>query len=131
MSRASYARVQATVGVATVSIWDFGVAYTRGGGVDCSVVQVLQGSEHCKDPGEDDQVEIVCAKPARGVWGLGGKLYFTKNIVDDSFVPKDRKPKPVPRPAVKPAPKPAPKGKHVPFFYDEVEGWTGLLFHGT
>ena len=30
---ASYARVQATVGVGTVLIWDFGVAYTRGGGV--------------------------------------------------------------------------------------------------
>ena len=32
MSRASYARVQATVGVGTVLIWDFGVAYTNGGG---------------------------------------------------------------------------------------------------
>ena len=31
MSRASYARVQATVGVGTVLIWDFGVAYARGG----------------------------------------------------------------------------------------------------
>ena len=27
----SYARVQATVGIGTVLIWDFGVAYTRGG----------------------------------------------------------------------------------------------------
>ena len=32
VSRASYARVQAGVGVGTVLIWDFGVAYTRGGG---------------------------------------------------------------------------------------------------
>ena len=32
VSRASYARVQATVGVGTVLIWDIGVAYTRGGG---------------------------------------------------------------------------------------------------
>ena len=32
MLRASYARVHATVGVGTVLIWDFGVAYTRGGG---------------------------------------------------------------------------------------------------
>ena len=31
MSRASYARVQATVGVGTVLNWDFGVAYTKGG----------------------------------------------------------------------------------------------------
>ena len=29
---ANYARVQATVGVGTVLIWDFGVAYTGGGG---------------------------------------------------------------------------------------------------
>ena len=46
-----------------------------------------------------------------------GKLYFTKDIIDDSFVPKNRKPKPVPQPAAKPAPKPAPKGKHVQVFY--------------
>ena len=38
---------------------------------------------------------------------------FTKDIVDDSFVPKNRKPKPISKPAAKPAPKPAPKGKHV------------------
>ena len=31
MSRVSYARDQAIVGVGTVFIWDFGVAYTRGG----------------------------------------------------------------------------------------------------
>ena len=61
---------------------------------------------------------------AHGVWGLGhvfeGKLYFTKDIVDDSFVPKGTKLKAVPEPAVKPAPKaapkPAPKGKHVQLF---------------
>ena len=39
VSRASYARVQATVGVGTVLIWDFGVAYTRGGGVQTSAGQ--------------------------------------------------------------------------------------------
>ena len=27
------------------------------------------------------------------------KLYFTKDIVDDSFVPKNRKPKPISKPA--------------------------------
>ena len=32
VSRASYAHVQATVGVGTVLIWYFGVAYTRGEG---------------------------------------------------------------------------------------------------
>ena len=38
----SYARVQATVGVGTVLIWDFGVAYTRGGGRI-----VAEGSQNC------------------------------------------------------------------------------------
>ena len=60
------------------------------------------------------------AEAARGAWGLGhvfeDKPYFTKDIVDDSFVPKNRKPKRVPQPAAKPAPKPAPKGKHVQLF---------------
>ena len=41
---------------------------------------------------------------------------FTKDIVDDSFVPKNRKPKPISKPEAKPAPKPAPKGKHVQLF---------------
>ena len=45
-----------------------------------------------------------------------GKLYFTKDIVDDSFVPRNRKPKPIPNPEAKPAPKPAPTGKHVQLF---------------
>ena len=57
---------------------------------------------------------------ALGIWGLGhvfeDKLYFTKDIVDDSFVPKNRKPKPISKPAAEPAPKPAPKGKHVQLF---------------
>ena len=77
---------------------------------------------------EDDEVQVVWAKAGRGIWGLGhvfeGKLYFTKDIVDDSFVPRNRKPKPIPKPEAKPAPKPAPKGKH-----DEAQGWKGLLFH--
>ena len=46
--------------------------------------------------------------------------FFTKDIVDDSFNPKDKKPEFVPQPARKPAPKPAPnsvsKGKHVQLF---------------
>ena len=37
-------------------------------------------------------MQIVWAKAGRGIWGLGhvfeGKLYFTKDIVDDSFVPR-------------------------------------------
>ena len=69
---------------------------------------------------EDDEVQIVWAKVGRRIWGLGhvfeGKLYFTKDIVDDSFVPRNRKPKPIPKPEAKPAPKPAPKGKHAQLF---------------
>ena len=45
-----------------------------------------------------------------------GKLYFTKDIVDDSFVPRNRKPKPIPKPEAQPALKPAPKGRHVQLF---------------
>ena len=65
-------------------------------------------------------MRIVWAKAGRGIWGLGhvfeDKLYFTKHIVDDTFVPRNRKPKPIPKPEAKPAPKPAPKGKHVQLF---------------
>ena len=70
---------------------------------------------------------------APGVWGLGhvfeDKLYFTKDIVDDSFVPKNRKPKPVSQPAAKPAPKPAPKGKHVQLF--KMRRRVGKGFYST
>ena len=65
-------------------------------------------------------MQIVWAKAGRGIWGLGHvferKLYFTKDIVDDSFVPRNRKPKPIPKPEAKPAPKAAPKGNHVQLF---------------
>ena len=59
--------------------------------------------------------------PARGLGHVfEGKLYFTKDTVGDSFVPKGTKLKAVPEPAAKPAPKaapkPAPKGKHVQLF---------------
>ena len=57
------------------------------------------------------------AKEGPEIWGLGhvfeGKLYFNKDVVDDNFVPRNRKPKPIPKPEAKPALKPAPKGKHV------------------
>ena len=69
---------------------------------------------------EDDEVQIVWAKAGYGIWSIGhvfqGKLYFTKHIVDDSFVPRNRKPKPIPKPKAKPAPKLVPKGKHVQWF---------------
>jgi len=81
---------------------------------------LVLSSSSCSDSGEDDEVQIVWAKAGRGIWGLGhvfeGKLYFTKDIVDDSFVPWNKTPNPVPKPVAKPAPKPAPKGTHVPCF---------------
>ena len=83
--------------------------------------------------GEDDEVQIVWAKAGRGIWGLGhvfeGKLYFTKDIVDDSFVPRNRKPKPIPKPEAKPAPKAAPKGKHVQLF--KMRRKVGKGFYST
>jgi len=77
--------------------------------------------------------------PARGLGHVfEGKLYFTKDIVDDSFVPKGTKLKAVPEPAAKPAPKaapkPAPKGKHVKCCHVS-RGRVGLrlqhVFHST
>ena len=65
-------------------------------------------------------MQILWAKAGRGIGGLGhvfeGKLPFTKDIVDDSFVSRNRKPKPISKPEAKPAPKAAPKGKHVQLF---------------
>ena len=99
---------------------------------DCEVL-TSEDSSSASDSGEDDGVEIVLAKAARGVWGLGhvfeDKLYFTKDIVDDSFVPKNRKPKPVSPPAPTPAPKPAPKGKHVQLF--DMRRRVGKGFYST
>ena len=58
-----------------------------------------------------------------------GKLYSTKDIVDHSFVPRNRKPKPIPKPEAKPAPKPAPKGKHVQLF--KMRRKVGKGFYST
>ena len=71
----------------------------------------------------DQCVDIIWAKAARGVWGLAhvfnNKLFFTMDIMDDDAVPKhfnvpEPKPKPKPKPAPKPkaALKPGPKGQH-------------------
>jgi hypothetical protein len=84
---------------------------------------------------EDNEVQIVWAmgQVGREIWGLGhifdGKLYFTKDVVDDSFVPRNRKPKPIPKPEAKPAPKPAPKGKHVQLF--KMRHMVGKGFYST
>ena len=52
-----------------------------------------------------------------------GKLYFTKDIVDDSFVPRNRKPQPIP--------KGCPKGQACAIVQDEAQGGKGLLFHSS
>ena len=78
-------------------------------------------------------MQIVWAKAGRGIGGRGhvfeGKLYFTKRILDDSFLPRNRKPKPIPKPEAKPAPRPAPKGKHVQLFKMRLK--VGKGFYST
>ena len=77
----------------------------------------------------DQCVDIIWAKAARGVWGLthvfNNKLFFTRDIMDDDAVPMHfnvpyPKPKPKPKPAPKAsvAPKPGPKGST-----DRNSGW--------
>ena len=56
------------------------------------------------------------------------KLYFTKDIVDESFVPRNRKPKPIPKPEAKPAPKAAPKEEACAIVQDDAQGGKGPLF---
>ena len=79
--------------------------------------------------------EHVCrlCGPKRAV-GFGAlamclRASFTKDIVDDSFVPRNRKPKPIPKPEAKPAPKAAPKGKHVQLF--KMRRKVGRGFYST
>ena len=78
-------------------------------------------------------MQIVWATPGPGIWGLGhvfeGKLYFTKDVVDDSFVPRTRKPKHIPTPEAKAAPKPASKGKHLQLF--KMRRKVGKGFYST
>ena len=68
-------------------------------------------------------------------WGLGlvfeGKLPFTKDVVDDRLVPKNRKPKPISKPQAKLAPKDCPKGHACAMLGDKAQGWKGLLVHST
>ena len=52
-------------------------------------------------------MQIVWAKAGRGIWGpahvFEGKLYFTKDVVDDNSVPRNRKPKAISKPEAKAA----------------------------
>ena len=62
---------------------------------------------------EDNDVEVVWAKSARVVWGLGhvfdGKLYFSRDICVEKWIPKDLAPPKNSVPALKARAKPAPK----------------------
>ena len=62
VSRASYARVQATVGVGTVLIWYFGVAYTRwGGGYSrCTAHNVPRDCSQPTPDGPTQTIALLC-----------------------------------------------------------------------
>ena len=79
-------------------------------------------------------MEMVGATAPCGIVGLGcvfgGKLHFAKDIVDDTFVPKNRKSKPIPKPSTKPDPKPAPRAS-MSNCLAEAEWRKGLLFYST
>ena len=50
-------------------------------------------SEEEEEEEENNDVEVVWAKSPCGVWGLGhvfdGKLYFTRDICEEKWIPKD------------------------------------------
>ena len=54
---------------------------------------VVLEEEEEEEEEEGNDVEVVWAKSARGVWGLGhvfdGKLYFTRDISEEKWIPKD------------------------------------------
>ena len=65
---------------------------------------------------EDNDVEVVWAKSARGISGLGHvsgvKLYFTRDICEEKWIPKDSPPPkkksvPAPKATARPAPRQA------------------------
>ena len=68
---------------------------------------VLYYVDHNGESWVEHEVQIAWPKARFGICGLGhvfeGMLYFTKDIVDDSLVPRNRKPKTIPKPEAKPA----------------------------
>ena len=52
-----------------------------------------------------------------------------QDIVDDGFMARNRKPRPIPNPAAKRVPKPTPKGKHVQLI--KMRGKVGKGFCST
>ena len=63
---------------------------------DSDVDSMSSSSEEEEEEEEEEEgndVEVVWAKRTRGVWGLGhvfdGKLYFTRDICEEKWIPKD------------------------------------------
>ena len=60
----------------------------------CFLPVTVYGTTHAHlEEEEDNDVEVVWAKSARGVWGLehvfDGKLHFTRYICEEKWIPKD------------------------------------------
>ena len=87
---------------------------------DSDVDSMSSSSEEEEEEEEEEEgndVEVVWAKSARGVWGLGhvfdGKLYFTRDICEEKWIPKDLVPpkKSVAAPKARGKAAPQPRGK--------------------
>ena len=95
----------------------------------------LSSSDESSDS-NDDPIEVIWAKAARGVWGMAhvfdGKLYFTRDHMQGNFIPKNLKlqePKPAPKPRAKASSKATSSGDHVQLFrmvYDRKKGFQAV-----
>ena len=83
----------------------------------CSDGDLPEADTTDEDSDLNSDTEIVWAKSARGVWGMGhsfgGKLYFTRDIPEEKWIPKDLLAPVSAKPPAKRA-KPAPKGAAQP-----------------
>ena len=88
--------------------------------LDAQIVALRPHCARCARPALEappNDVEVVWAKSARGVWGLGnvfdGKLYFTRDICEEKWIPKDLVPpkKSVDAPKARAKAAPQPRGK--------------------
>lgn len=102
--------------------------HVRGTGSDSELIS--DDSSSASDSGEDADVQIVWAQAGCSIWLLGHAFEdkLQKDIVDDRFVPENKKTKPVANPAAKAAPKALAACKIV---QDETQDWKGLLFHSS
>ena len=83
----------------------------------------LSSSSDDSSDSDDKPGEVIWAKAARGVWGMAhvfdGKLYFTRDHMQDNFIPKNLKlpePKRAPKPQAKASSKVSSSGEHVQLF---------------